>query len=96
MRALFLAGVVLTLSACGGDRATTNTTTTNMTATDNMSMGQGGMTDPAMNGAGGMSGTMNGSMGTMNGSMPIDPTTANMIRQDMNTNSPDTNLANGM
>jgi hypothetical protein len=32
--------------------------------------------------------------GTANGAM--DPTTQNMIEKDMNTNSPDTNLANGL
>jgi len=33
---------------------------------------------------------MNGTANT------LDPATQNMIKQDMNTNSPDTNLANGM
>lgn len=28
--------------------------------------------------------------------MAVDPATQNMTQQDMNTNAPDTNLANGM
>jgi hypothetical protein len=32
----------------------------------------------------------------MNGNMAIDPATQNMIEKDMNTNAPDTNLANGL
>lgn len=34
--------------------------------------------------------------GAATGNMAVDPATQNMIRQDMNTNAPDTNLANGM
>jgi hypothetical protein len=37
---------------------------------------------------------MNGT--TMDGNMAMDPATQNMTEQDMNTNAPDTNLANGM
>jgi hypothetical protein len=90
MRALILAaGAALTLSACGGGSEANNTAATdanatamdaNMMATDNMAM------DANM--------TMNGA--DMNGNMGVDPATQNMIQQDMNTNSPDTNLANGM
>nr|WP_295375052.1 hypothetical protein [uncultured Sphingosinicella sp.] len=96
MRYLMLAaGAALTLSACGGggetETTTVNTTTmdANATATDNMMM------DPnmSMNGA-----DMNGAAmnGTMDANMTADPATQNMIQQDMNTNSPDTNLANGL
>ncbi len=37
---------------------------------------------------------MNGA--TTDSNMAVDPATQNMIQQDMNTNTPDTNLANGM
>lgn len=88
MRVLLIAaGAVLTLSACGGggetETTTVNTTTdANAMGTDNMMM------DPGMNGA-----AMNG---MMDANMAADPATQNMMQQDMNTNSPDTNLANGM
>ena len=88
MRALILAaGAVLTLSACGGGggEAANNTADTmaadNMMATDNMMAADNMMMDQnAM----------------MNGNMATDPATQNMMMNDMNTNSPDTNLANGM
>ncbi|MDP9412607.1 MAG: hypothetical protein M3Q08_00605 [Pseudomonadota bacterium] len=88
MRILVLAtGAALALTACGGggEQADANTadamaTDANMMAADNMMMDENGM----MNGA------------AMNGNMAADPTTQNMMMQDMNTNAPDTNLANGM
>ncbi len=90
MRALILAaGAALTLSACGGGSEANNTAATdanatamdaNMMATDNMAM------DANM--------TMNGA--DMNGNVGVAPATQNMIQQDLNTNTPDTNLANGM
>jgi hypothetical protein len=89
---LFAAGAVLTLSACGGggegeaNSANGMAADSNMMATDNMMAGDNMMMDQnaAMNGA------------TMNGNMTVDPATQNMMQQDMNTNAPDTNLANGM
>ena len=40
---------------------------------------------------------MAGNMGGMDGNMTTNGATeANMMAQDMNTNAPDTNLANGM
>jgi hypothetical protein len=40
---------------------------------------------------------MGGNMGGMDGNMMTNGATeANMMAQDMNTNAPDTNLANGM
>ncbi len=91
MRALLLAtGAALMLSACGGGGSEANNTAAadanatgldaNLMATDNMAM------DANM--------TMNGA--DMNGNVGVDPATQNMIQQDMNTNSPDTNLANGL
>ncbi len=92
MRVLLLAaGAVLTLTACGGGEtntsANTSATDANMMGSDANMMGDPNMmmTDPSMNGMNGMS-----------GNMAVDPATQNMIQQDMNTNSPDTNLANGM
>lgn len=85
MRVLILAaGAALTLSACGGDRSETNTA--DMMANDaNMMAADNMMMDQNM--------TINGT--TMDGNM-ADPATQNMIMQDMNTNEPDTNLANGI
>lgn len=96
MRVLFfVAGAALTLAACGGTESTTNTSTTgtNMMASDPMMMNG---SDPMMGGT--MGNTMGGDMGnTMGGNMMgADPATQNAMRQDMNTNDPDTNLANGM
>ncbi len=88
---ILLIGAVLALSACGGG-GETQTNEANMAASDNMMMDQNMTMDPMMNGTGNMA--MDPMMnGTTNG---IDPTTQNMMQQDMNTNSPDTNLANGM
>jgi hypothetical protein len=83
MRKLILAaGAVLTLAACGGgDDTTTNT----MTTDTNMMVEDNMMMD-----ANAMNGTM------MDGNMAVDPATQNMMAEDMNTNAPDTNLANGM
>lgn len=87
MRVLFLAaGAALTLSACGGgEQSEANTADmmandANMMAADNMIMDQNM--------------TMNGT--AMDGNMATDPATQNMMMQDMNTNAPDTNLANGI
>jgi hypothetical protein len=102
MRMLILAaGAVLTLSACGGG-SDTETTTVNTTTAGNDAMGADTMmTDNMMmDGNAAMNGAMmndagaNGAM--MNGNMAVDPATQNLIQQDMNTNSPDTNLANGL
>jgi hypothetical protein len=95
MRAFLVVGAALALSACGGGGSETQSGEANM-ATDNMMMEGNMAMDPMMNGSAnmGMDPMMNGTMnGTMNG---VDPATQNMIQQDMNTNSPDTNLANGM
>jgi len=83
MRKLLLAaGAVLTLSACGGgETETTNT----MTVDTNMAADENMMMDANM---------MNGA--AMDGNMAGDAATQNMMAEDMNTNAPDTNLANGM
>jgi hypothetical protein len=85
MRAFILAaGAALTLSACGGG-ADTEANDANAMMADNMMMDQNmTMNDMAMN-------DMN-----MSGNMAVDPATQNMMMNDMNTNAPDTNLANGL
>ena len=90
MRALILvAGAALSLAACGGNEATENAEA-NVMAADNMMMDQNMMVDSNMtmdaNAMGGMDGNMATNMSTEN----------NMMAADMNTNAPDTNLANGM
>lgn len=99
MRTTLIIGVALALSACGGSNTASNDA--NMAASGNMAMDPmmndtGNMAmDPMMNGTGNMAmdPMMNG--GNMTGNA-VDPATQNMIKQDMNTNDPDTNLANGM
>ena len=89
MRAFLVIGAALALGACG-DRDT-RSDETNMAA-DNMMVDQNMAMDPMMNADANMA--MDPMMnGTTNG---IDPTTQNMIEQDMNTNDADTNLANGL
>lgn len=92
MRTFIVIGGALALAACGsgGD---TQASEANMAASDNMMVDQNMAMDPMMNGANGMA--MDPMMnGMTNGA--IDPATQNLIEQDMNTNSPDTNLANGL
>jgi hypothetical protein len=86
------------LSACGSSGTEAQNDQANMMATDNMAM------DPMMNGGGNMAmdPMMNGGNMAMDpmmnggGNMAMDPATQNMMQKDMNTNSPDTNLANGL
>ena len=84
MRALiFVAGAALSLAACSRTSETTNSEA-NMMAANNMMMDQNLSMDA--NTTGGMDGNMATNMATEN----------NMMAQDMNTNAPDTNIANGM
>ena len=87
MRALILvAGAALALSACGGGNEAANSEA-NAMAVDNLSM-EGNMMDANM---------MDMNMGGMDANMATNGAVeANMMAQDMNTNAPDTNLANGM
>lgn len=83
MRALILvAGAALTLSACGGGNSEQNEVDT--LAVDNL----------VVDNAAGMTGDMNAM--DMNAMSGMDANTANAMAVDMNTNAPDTNLANGM
>ena len=86
MRAMILAaGAVLALSACGSNNEANQTDlSVNNLVVEDLSNGSDTM---MMNG-----GDMNAmDMNSMNGAE-----TANAIATDMNTNDPDTNLANGM
>ena len=87
MRALILAaGAALALSACGGNDAN-EADANNTLAVENLEVDNVVLNDPMANGMDA------NSMGTMNG---VDANTANAMEQDLTTNSPDTNLANGM
>lgn len=86
MRALILvAGAALTLAACGGNRAETENADANLMVADNMAM-DANMSTMDANMMGGADANM----------MTNGMTEANMMANDMNTNAPDTNLANGM
>lgn len=78
---LVAAAAALTLAACGGDRDEADT---NAAADANMAATDNMMMDHNM---------MNGAM---DANMAHDPATQNLIEQDLNTNAPDTNLANGL
>ena len=91
MRALILvAGAALSLAACGSNNDEAVNSDANLMVADNMSTMDSNMmaTDPNM-----MDANMGGADANM---MTNGATEANMMAQDMNTNAPDTNLANGM
>jgi hypothetical protein len=92
MRALILAaGAALTLAACGGGETTNSEA--NAMAADNLSMDANMTMDANMMDAN----MMDMNMGGMDANMSTNMSTEqNMMSQDMNTNAPDTNLANGM
>ena len=84
------AGAALSLAACGGNRDEAVNADANLMAADNMATMDANMmaTDANM---------MATNMGGMDGNMATNGMTeANMMANDMNTNDPDTNLANGM
>lgn len=83
MRAfLLVAGAALTLSACGGG----GESETNL-AVENLAVENLVVNDPAMDA------NMAANMAT---NMSDDPATQNAIANDLTTNTPDANLANGM
>jgi hypothetical protein len=90
VRALILvAGAALSLAACGSNRAETENADANLMVADNMATMDANMM--------GMDANMSGNMGGADANMMTNGTTeANMMANDMNTNDPDTNLANGM
>jgi hypothetical protein len=87
VRALILvAGAALSLAACGSKTTEVDNADANLMVADNMSM-DANMAAPMDSN---MMGGADANMAT-NGA-----TEANMMAKDMNTNDPDTNLANGM
>jgi hypothetical protein len=91
VRALILvAGAALTLAACGSNNDAAGNADANLMVEDNMATMDSNMMATDAN----MMGT---NMGGMDANMTTNGATeANMMAQDMNTNAPDTNLANGM
>ena len=88
MRALILvAGAALAVSACSSNEAANNTMTedANLMATDNAMMANDMMMTNDVN-----------MMGTDANMMMNDTNVANAVANDMTTNEPDANLANGM
>lgn len=82
----------LALAGCGGS----DKTEANMSATDNMSMDANAMSMDA-NAMNGMDANMTMDANAMGANgMAADSNTANAMAKDLNTNDPDTNLANGM
>jgi hypothetical protein len=80
---ILAAGAALALTACGGTNNAADNAAMNDPAMNSMAVDNSMMADPAMNGG-------------MDGNMATNATTENMMMNDMNTNDPDTNLANGM
>ncbi len=80
---LLLSAAALALTACGNPEPAANADM-NAMSTDNM------MIDPAMNA------DANAMAGGMDANMATNSATENAMATDMNTNDPDTNLANGM
>lgn len=87
---LMISCAALALGACGKSDNSAANADMNAMATDNMMMDQN-MTDQNMmvDGNAAMPGGMDGNMAT-------NSSTENAMMKDMNTNDPDTNLANGM
>ncbi len=80
MRMFIVAGLALSLAACGGN---TTATEANTVAADNMMMDGAAMNDMStmdMNMDAGMTNDAN----------------AQLMMEDLNTNDPDTNLSNGL
>ncbi len=79
----------LTLTACGGGNEANEAAADNAMTTDHsMAM------DPAM--MNGMDANATMDANAMGGNATMDANTQNAMMNDMNTNDPDTNLANGM
>ena len=81
---ILVAGAMLALSACGSKNEEANTLAVNNLVVEDLSNGSDTM-------------MMNGSdMNAMDMNSMNSAGTANAMATDMNTNDPDTNLANGM
>ena len=84
MRSIILvAGAMLAVSACGSKSDESNTLAVNNLVVEDLSNGSDTM-------------MMNGDMNAMDMNSMNSAETANAVATDMNTNDPDTNLANGM
>ena len=82
MRSIFLiAGAALALSACGSNSS--ESTDANTLEVNTLVVDDGALANGDLN-----------AVGTENGM--ISANTANAVQQDLNTNDPDTNLANGL
>ena len=81
---LLIGGAALALSACGSNNESSDA---NTLAVDNM------LVDDSASANAMLEGDVN-ALGAENGMM--DANTANAVAQDLNTNDPDTNLANGL
>ena len=81
---MLIGGAALALSACGSNNEGSDA---NTLAVDNM------LVDDSATANAMLEDDLNG-VGTANGTM--DANTANAVAQDLNTNDPDTNLANGL
>ena len=92
MRMILLVGAALAVSACGGGNET-EANEANALVSDNMMSDPNLMMDPNMMAT---DPNMSANGMTMGGATGMDANTQNMMAQDMNTNSPDTNLANGL
>jgi len=77
----------LTLTACGGG----GENQANQMAGENVAMDNLSASDPAMNASGAVDANM-----SMDANMAMDANTQNAMMNDLKTNDPDTNLANGM
>jgi hypothetical protein len=77
----------LTLAACGGGGESQS----NQMAGDNAAMDNLAVSDPAAMNATGVDANM-----AMDANMAVDANTQNAMMNDLQTNDPDTNLANGM
>ena len=80
---IVVAGAMLALSACGSNNEEANTLAVNNLVVEDLSNGSDTM-------------MMNGDMNAMDMNSMNSAETANALATDMNTNDPDTNLANGM
>ena len=81
-RILLVAGAALSLAACGGGAESEAANDMNALGADNMALDQNGM--------------MANNMGGMDANAATNASTENMMMNDLTTNNPDTNLANGM
>lgn len=93
-RILLVAGAALSLAACGGGAESEAANDMNALGADNMALDQNMMMDQNMSMD--QNGMMANNMGGMDANAATNASTENMMMNDLTTNNPDTNLANGM